>query len=90
MFIDSRTPAGQLQVPAAGAIAQAFTSGPGNANVGGKSTICIKVLDTSGATLNLGWNPPVRLGGGSFVNIGAEKPGDTGYDDVAVTVYWKG
>ncbi|MBB2974304.1 hypothetical protein [Mesorhizobium sp. RMAD-H1] len=78
-----------IQLPANQDLAQVYTTGAADST--GMCTVCISANDTQQGVMLLGWYPPVVLGDGEFVNIGAEKDyqQETGFSDVVVTVYWK-
>ncbi|WP_306715232.1 hypothetical protein [Burkholderia dolosa] len=54
------------------------------------NNFCISIDDSKAGEMMLEWYPPVAVGKGLFVNIGAEKDyqKESGYSDVAVSVYW--
>ena len=61
-----------------------------NPPTGNKNSFCISIDDSQASQMMLKWYPPVTLGTGTFINIGADKDyqPETGYTDVAISVYW--
>ncbi|HEY4296473.1 MAG TPA: hypothetical protein VGM85_08375 [Paraburkholderia sp.] len=89
VFIDGKEEA-PISLPAGdNGRVQIYKTGPTPPS-NGKNGFCITIDDSKAGEMLMKWYPPVAVGNGLFVNVGAEKDyqSESGFSDAAVCVYW--